>query len=139
MKKIYLAMLIALVGLAFTGCQQEKQQEGFYLGDLQGLWQEDGTKHYVRFTTESADMTGYFWGKQWDEDEKIYEDRLVYHGNGWFKYQLSEKGKLVEIHVMDNDGGLIPKTYIVTTLTNSRMVYYEEGYKNLKEYYNKVE
>ena len=141
MKKIYLAMLIALVGLAFSGCQQEKQQDSFYLSDLQGKWLEDGTQHYMVFTmdqVEEEEYAGYLWGKQWDEAEKVYENRLEYHGNGWFMYKLMEKGKVREIHVMDNQGGIQIKHYILSILTGSKMVRYEEDNKNAKEYFTKV-
>jgi hypothetical protein len=104
--------------------------------DLHGLWVEEGTQHYVRFLTEKADTATFEWGKEWDVDKKVYEDRLKDHGNGWFKYEL-KNNKLKEIHMMDNGGAEIPQIYIVTLLTDKRLEYYKEGYKSEKYYFNK--
>ena len=131
-------VLIALVSIAFIGCEMfDKKTESFSQSDLHGLWLEEGTQHYVRFLSEKADTSTFEWGKEWDVAQKVTEDKLVYHGNGWFKYELKEN-KLKEIHMMDNDGAVIYQGYVVTLLTGKRLEYYKEGYKNEKQYYNKV-
>ena len=137
MKKWYFLALIALIGFAFSSCENMgKKQTEFLLSDLQGRWQEDGKTHYVVYTTEAAtDRPGFFWGKEWTEPEK-YEDRLVYHGNGWFMYQL-DGTTLRQYNVMDNQGSIIPKNYTVQSLSSTKMVYYEEDYKNIKYTFTK--
>lgn len=135
-KFIYLA-LVAIVGIAFSSCSMMGgDKEPYPQTDLHGLWVEEGTQHYVRFLTEKADTATFEWGKEWDVDKKVYEDRLKYHGNGWFKYEL-KNNKLKEIHMMDNGGAEIPQIYIVTLLTDKRLEYYKEGYKSEKYYFNK--
>lgn len=126
-------LLIALMGIALASCQQEETQTEFYLHDLQGKWLEDKTEHFIRFTDEQSDMAGYLWGREWHEDEDDYEENLMdperMYGNGWFKYQLEIKGDLHEIHFMDNGGAEIPKEYIVTLLTDTKMTYHEKDMK----------
>ena len=82
MRKFYYLALIALVGLVFSSCQKETPE--FRTSDIQGLWLEDGTQHYVRFTDEQSDETGYFYGREWDVAEDVHEEDLVPYGNGWF-------------------------------------------------------
>ena len=142
-------MLIALVGIVLASCNMLNNSPSFQLSDLQGLWLENGTQHYVRFTTEQSDETGYLYGREWDEadwyDEGSYEDFLIeqrnkqgYPGNGWFKYQFETKGDLHEIHLMDNKGGEIPKEYVVSKLTDTDLVYYEKEYSSKKYYFSKM-
>ena len=140
MKRFYYLALVAIVGIALSSCSMlngDKTPE-FKLSDLQGLWEENNTQHYVRFTTEQSDETGYLYGREWDEAEEVYEEDLTPHGNGWFKYKFETKGDLHEIHLMDNGGAEIPKEYIVTTLTDSKLEYYEKDRKNNKFYFSKV-
>ena len=142
MRKFYYLALVALVGIAFSSCSLFGGSNGnnpeFRLSDLQGLWLENGTKHYVRFTTEQSNETGYFYGREWDEAQKVTEDRLVPYGNGWFKYQLETNGGLHELHLMDNDGAEIPAEYVVTKLTDTDLEYYDKDRKSNKYYFSKV-
>ena len=126
-----------------------KTTPSYSLSDLQGLWQENNTEHYVRFTKEQSDETGYLYGREWDEaewyDEGSYEDFLIeqrnkqgYPGNGWFKYQFKSTGDLTEIHLMDNGGAEIPKIYVVSKLTDTDLVYYEKEYPSIKFNFTKV-
>ena len=140
MRKIYYLALVALVGIAFSSCSLlggDKNPE-YRLSDLQGLWEENGTKHYVRFTTEQSDEAGYLYGREWDEADDVTEQDLQPYGNGWFKYQLETKGDLHEIHLMDNDGAEIPKEYIVSKLTSTELEYYEKDRKNNSFSFSKV-
>lgn len=136
MRKIIYMALIAVIGLALTSC--EPAQKDFYLSDLQGLWQEDNTQHYARFTTEQSDEPNYLWGREWNEAQDVYEEDLIPYGNGWFKYWLEQTGKLTEIHMMDNGGAEIPKVYILTTLTSTKMAYYEKDQKSNKFSFTKM-
>jgi len=103
------------------------------------LWLEEGTQHYVRYLPES--VSTYEWGKEWDEAQGVYENRLVNYGNGWFKYGLKyidNQNKLTQINMMDNGGADIPQVYIVTVLTGKRLEYYHSEDKKDKHVFNKV-
>jgi len=157
MRKIYYFALMALVGIAFSSCNMmggggKNNDPEFRLSDLQALWLEDkaNVEHYVRFTNEKADEAGYFFGREWNAEEDVKEEDLyVYkkdvqgndsliHGNGWFQYQLETKGDLHEIHFMENGGADIPKEYVVSVLTDTKLEYYEKNNKNRKFFFNKV-
>ena len=110
------------------------------MSDLQGLWLENGDTllgHYVRFTTDPSDEANYFWGCEWTESEDVYEEDLVFHGNGWFKYSF-KSAELIEIHKMDQGWADIPKVYTVTTLNSTDLKYYEKDHKNIKFSFSKV-
>lgn len=132
MKKCFLvACTLALVAIVMTSCFGGSEPT-FSQSDLYkngGLWLEDNTQHYVRFTREATDETGFLYGREWHEDEDKYESdlmtELTMYGNGWFKYQLVVTD-LTEIHLMDNHGAEEPKTYVVTVLTDDELQYYEK-------------
>ena len=132
----------AIIGIALSSCSLFGGGGGntpeYRLSDLQGLWLENNTQHYVRFTTEQSDETAYLYGREWDEAEDIYEEDLMPHGNGWFKYKFETSGDLTEIHLMDNGGAEIPKVYVVSNLTDSDLEYYEKDHKNIKYYFSKM-
>lgn len=145
MKKQFL-MALSLVVLALTlhSCFGGNEEPTFSQKDLYsngGLWLEEGTQHYVRFTTEQTDMVGYLWGREWDENDDKYEDDLLKEGakykNGWFKYLL-EKKNLTEIHMMKTGGADIPKVYVVTVLNEDRLQFHEKDYPSIKYAYTKV-
>ena len=150
MKKSFKFILIALVGVVLASCNMINNSPSFQLSDLQGLWQENGTQQYVRFTTEQSDETGYLYGREWNDEEwddpdMTYEeylisnrDQLGHPGNGWFKYLFETTGNLTEIHLMDNGGAEIPKVYVVSKLTDTDLVYYDKDYKDKKHYFTKV-
>ena len=147
MKKFYYLALIALIGIAFSSCSMlgGDKEPSYRLSDLQGLWQENNTQHFVRFTTEKSDEANYLYGREWHEDEDVFEsdlfeslETLGVHGNGWFKYLFESTGGLTEIHLMDNGGAEQPKVYVVTKLTDSSLEYCEKDRKNNKFYFSKV-
>ena len=138
MRKIYLFALVALVTIAFTSCDSFKNQPEYQLSALQALWQENNTKHFVRFTDEQSDEAKYFYGREWDEAEDVKEEDLTPHGIGWFKYWFETSGGLHELHLMDNDGAVIPKEYIVSKLTDTDLEYYEKDNKSRKTAFTKV-
>lgn len=141
-KSVFSCALIALIGIALSSCSLFGGGGGntpeYRLSDLQGLWLENNTQHYVRFTTEQSDETAYLYGREWDEAEDIYEEDLMPHGNGWFKYKFETTGDLTEIHLMDNGGAEIPKVYVVSKLTDTDLEYYEKDHKNIKYYFSKM-
>ena len=139
MKKSFKFILIALVGLSLASCDMfNKNTPSYQLSDLQGLWEENNTQHYVRFTTEQSDERGYLYGREWDEAQDITEADLQPKGNGWFKYLFETSGSLTEIHLLDNGGAEIPKVYVVTKLTTDELEYYEKDQKSNKFYFSKI-
>jgi hypothetical protein len=114
------------------------KEPSYQLSSLQALWLENNTQHYVRFTTEQSNETGYLYGREWDEAEDLYEEDLQPQGNGWFKYKFESNGGLHELHLMDNGGAEIPKEYIVSKLTSTDLEYYEKDHKSSKFYFSKV-
>lgn len=138
MRKFYYLALVALVAIAFTGCKENTNEPEFRLIDLQGLWLEDNTEHYVRFTDEKSDETDYLYGREWHEDEDCTEADLKPYGMGWFKYKFEKNGNLTEIHLMDNGGAEIPKIYVVTKLTDDDLEYYEKDYKSNKYSFSRI-
>jgi hypothetical protein len=138
-------LLLAVVGMALASCDMfNKTTPSYQLSDLQGLWQENNTEHYVRFTTEQSDETGYLYGREWHEDEDKYEQDLLdaaqklgHPGNGWFKYKLDQQD-LLEIHLQDNQGAEEPKSYVVTKLNDTALEYYEKEQKSVKFYFTKM-
>ena len=134
--KAFRIFCIALLGIAVCSCTPNAPS--FNLSDLQGLWQENNTEHFVRFTTEQSDEAGYLYGREWDEAEDIYEEDLLPHGNGWFKYLFETNGNLTEIHLMDNGGAEIPKVYTVSKLTSTTLEYYEKDHKSISFSFQKM-
>ena len=135
-KNIFRIALCAIVGIALASCNPTEVtfQESYLLG----YWLEDGTQHYVRFTnTRQSDE--YQLGYEWDEAEDVMESDVKSNegGNGWFKWALV-KTNLTEIHLMDNGGADIPKTYVVTKLTDTELSYYEKDQPSVKASFQKV-
>ena len=141
MKKSIQFLLLAVMAVSLASCDMfNKTTPSYQLSDLQGLWLENDDVtfgHYVRFTTEQSDETGYFWGCEWTESEDVYENDLVFHGNGWFKYSF-KSAELIEIHKMDQGWADIPKVYTVTTLNDTALEYYEKEQKSVKFYFTKM-
>lgn len=140
-KQILMALSLVVLALTLHSCFGGGNEEPtFSQKDLYsngGLWLEDGKEHYVRFTTEQTDKTGYLWGCEWDEEDEMYEEYLERHGNGWFKYQLLQKN-LTEIHMMDMGTADIPKVYVIKVLTADRLEYYEKDHSEKKFTFTKV-
>lgn len=129
MKKNSLVLgILVLVAVAMTSCFGPSNEPSFVEADLLGLWQEEGTEAYVRFTSEADETGEYKYGREWDEGDDVSEGDLTPYGNGWFKYKLV-KSDLTEIHLMDNGGANIPKVYQVVKLTAGELEYRDE-YKN---------
>ena len=139
--KAFKFLLVALAGIVLSSCSLlggGDKEPSYQLSSLQALWLENNTQHYVRFTTEQSNETGYLYGREWDEAEDIYEEDLQPQGNGWFKYKFESNGGLHELHLMDNGGAEIQKEYIVSKLTDTDLEYYEKDYKSIKYRFSKV-
>lgn len=127
MKKSFIILsVLALVAIAMTSCfGPSNEAPTFKEADLLGLWQEENTEAFVRFTSERDETGEYKYGREWDEGDNVFEGDLTPYGNGWFKYKLVQTD-LTEIHLMDNGGADIPKVYTVITLTDEVLVYEDE-------------
>ena len=136
MKKNSLVLgILVLVAVVMTSCFGPSNEPSFVEADLLGLWQEEGTEAYVRFTSEADETGEYKYGREWDEGDDMSEGDLTPYGNGWFKYKLV-KSDLTEIHLMDNGGASIPKVYVVQKLTDTELEYRDEFKKTY--YFQKV-
>ena len=124
-RRITILGILAVIALAMTSCFNHDNTPTFAERDLLGLWQEDGTEAFVRFTTEQDETGEYKYGREWDESEDIFESDLLPYGNGWFKYKLVQSD-LTEIHLMDNGGADIPKVYQVLKLTAGELQYKDD-------------
>lgn len=150
MKKLFYWTLFVFVSIAFNSCSLfggggKSNDPNFQISDLQGLWEENHTQNYVRFTADRAEEYPYFYGREWDEGEDVTEQDLLdtwtqlgIRGDGWFQYKFETNGNLTEIHFMDNGGGEIPKVYVVSVLTDTKLEYYEKDYTSNKFYFSKV-
>ena len=125
-RKLIFSTVLAMVAIAMTSCFGPNNEEPtFKQADLLGLWQEEGTEAFVRFTNEADETGEYKYGREWNESEDIFESDLKPYGNGWFKYKLVQSD-LTEIHLMDNGGADIPKVYVVAKLTDTELHYKNE-------------
>lgn len=122
-KRTILFGVLAIVAMVMISCQSDKPT--FQEADLLGLWQENGTEAFVRFTAEKDSTGEYKYGREWDESDDMSESDLKPYGNGWFKYKLV-KSDLTEIHLMDNGGADIPKVYTVLNLTEDALQYKDD-------------
>ncbi|MDY2943627.1 MAG: hypothetical protein SOT07_08055 [Paludibacteraceae bacterium] len=120
-KSILRIALVAMVGAVVASCSLGTEPT-FQENDLLGLWQEDGTEAFVRFTSEKDSTGVYKYGCEWDEGDGIFESDLTKYGNGWFKWKLV-KADLTEIHLMEHDGAELPKVYTVSKLTDTELQY----------------
>lgn len=124
--RIVFLSVLAIIAVVMTSCWNVPEPEVvFEEANLLGLWQEEGTEAFVRFTTEADNSGEHKYGRQWNEGEDVGESDLQPYGNGWFKYKLV-KNNLTEIHLMDNGGADIPKVYIVQKLTEYELKYKDD-------------
>ena len=123
-KSILRIALVAMVGAVVASCSLGTEPT-FQENDLLGLWQEDGTEAFVRFTSEKDSTGVYKYGREWDEGDGVFESDLTKYGNGWFKWKLV-KADLTEIHLMENGGADIPKVYTVSKLTDTELQYKDD-------------
>ena len=125
-KSILRIALVAMVGAVVASCGMEPT---FQENDLLGLWKEDDTEAFVRFTSEKDSTGVYKFGYEWDEGDGVFEsDRTNIdskYGNGWFKWKLV-KADLTEIHLMENGGAELPKVYTVSKLTDTELQYKDD-------------
>jgi len=140
MKNIKWLSLVAMAVIALSSCEKK---EPINTTDIVGKWVEQdegrGGEH-MRFLTadEEAKEGDYFFGKEWDEGDDVYEDDLKYKGNGWFKWKI-DGTTLSIIEHMDAGWADVPKTYTIDKLTATELVIYEPDEKKDKDTYRKVQ
>ncbi len=89
-----------------------------------GKWQNTvDTGWYRVYTTEPAG-DDYYWGREWNTEDDIFEEDLLPYGNGWFKWK-KENDELLELHMTDNRGASIPREYKMLKLNGETMNYRE--------------
>ena len=85
-----------------------------------GRWQHTvDTGWYRVYTTEPAGED-YYWGREWNTNEDIFEEDLQPYGNGWFKWK-KEGNELLEVHMTDNRGAAVPREYHMLKLDGKVM------------------
>ena len=131
-KRILRIALVAMVGALVASCSLFTGPTSFQEDDLIGLWQEDSTEAFVRFTAEKDSTGVYKYGCEWNEGEDVLESDLTKYGNGWFKWKLV-KADLTEIHLMENGGAELPKVYTVSKLTDTELQY-KDDFKNVHSF-----
>ncbi len=105
MKKIFLSVFIAVIALC--GCNKNKFDEA----DLIGRW-KSGTL-WERYSSSGS-------GATWDTSDDVDEDEAQ-----TFTWTLDGE-TLTQYHQMEM-GGTVPKTYKITTLTATTLVYTANG------------
>ena len=75
-----------------------------------GTWRNAENPLWYKVYLDDYDSDGFFWGKEWSEDEDVFEEDLTFHGNGWFRWRKEGK-TLKELHKMDIGGVEIPKLW----------------------------
>lgn len=86
-----------------------------------GKWCEaDMPTHYRVYYDDACDEEGFFWAKEWNEDDDVYEEDLIYHGNGWFKWKMN-KHHFIEIHIGDQNNLQVPIMVAFSNLSDSTL------------------
>ena len=97
-----------------------------------GKWQNSDNPQWYKVYYDDYDGDGYYWGKEWNEDEDVFEEDLQYHGNGWYRWRRDGK-QLVELHTMDMRDVPIAKQWRVKTEKDSLVLFEPE---QRKQYYS---
>ncbi|MBR3566391.1 MAG: hypothetical protein IKN91_08725 [Paludibacteraceae bacterium] len=79
---------------------------------LVGLWREASNPLWFKAYYDDYADDGYYLGKEWQENEGVFEEDLSYHGNGWFKWKR-DGNKMIEFHVLTMSKVLVPKRWNV--------------------------
>lgn len=96
--------------------------------EIVGMWQNVQNPQWFKVYYDDYDSDGYYWGKEWDEADDVFEEDLSYHGNGWFRWRKEGKN-LKELHTMDISGATVPKQWRYKTKPDSLLLYSPENKK----------
>ncbi|MCQ2346433.1 MAG: hypothetical protein MJZ92_00710 [Paludibacteraceae bacterium] len=84
---------------------------------IYGKWADyDKTLAYTMFMLEDAG-DGFYWGKEWNEQDGVLEEDLDEHGNGWFRWRV-KKDKILLIY-NSTIGFVMPVEYSITQLNDT--------------------
>lgn len=84
---------------------------------IYGKWADSNeVLAYTMFMLEDAG-DGFYWGKEWNEQDGVYESDLDEHGNGWFRWRV-KKNKILFIR-STNFGFSIPAEYTITQMEDT--------------------
>jgi len=95
---------------------------------LVGKWQnvQNPQWHKVYYDDYDEEQKLY-WGKEWDENEDVMEEDLLYHGNGWFRWK--KQGKVLhEYYTMDAQDIPIHREYRVCRSAADSLLFFEPDY-----------
>lgn len=144
MKKLLFVLVLALAAIGLSSCDMFNKEEAYGTeAQLIGKWQNEKNTGWhrvflsetVKLENDSADYSGYKWGKEWHEDEGVYEDDLTDYGNGWFMWKKTGKD-LFEIEFMEYDFARIPQENTITLLNDTRLEFTAQDGR--KYQFNKV-
>ena len=100
-----------------------------------GKWQHATDTGWYRVYTMEPAGDDYYWGREWNTSDDIFEEDLTPYGNGWFKWK-KDGDNVVEMHMTDNQIASIPYEYKMLRLSNNEMRYKETADAD-KQQFNK--
>lgn len=100
-----------------------------------GKWQHVIDTGWYRVYTMEPAGDDYYWGREWNTSDDIFEEDLNPYGNGWFKWK-KEGDNVMELHMTDNQSASIPYQYQMQRLNNQEMRYKETS-DNERQVFNK--
>ena len=101
-----------------------------------GKWQHTTDTTWYRVYTSEPAGDGYYWGREWDTAEDIYEADLMPYGNGWFKWKKVDKA-VVELQMTEINNTIIPYEYKVLKL-DIEQLQFKENVSSKKQHFRKI-
>lgn len=115
-------------------------EEGTHIVDkkIVGKWQNTDNPQWFKVYYEDYDKeTKTFWGKEWDENEDVYETDLNYHGNGWFRW-VRKNNLLHEYATMDNRDIPLYRKYQLSKSSQDKLIYFDPDFNNTVYRFQKI-
>ena len=137
-RSVKFLLLCSFITLLLNSCGMfgGPDSKNYTASDLSGTWSEETNPLcYWVYSLTKDDSGDYYWGKTWDEAEDVHESDLEFHGNGWFKWSITDNN-LVQLHMMNISTATVPKTYTVTSCNSTTLVLKDTYGKSLT--YKKV-
>ena len=103
-----------------------------------GKWQNaTNSQWYKVYYDDFDEERQLFWGKEWNEEEEVFEEDLNFHGNGWFRWE--RKGNILyEYATMDARDVPIHLKYKIQLSTPDTLVYYDTNRANILLHFSRV-
>lgn len=89
---------------------------------LVGEWVNVDNPCWHKVYYDDPDEEDGYWGKEWNEQDDVHEEDLVWHKNGWFRWRTSKR-QLLEIAQVGMKDTQIPKLYAIVAITDTLLVY----------------